>query len=99
MSDSPLKSRSDKVCRLVYVVHTETRCLETQHLAGSTPHKWGGHITHQMCCSTFDAGNLQVRFDEGRVSRTTVLLSLLLYWPKWFCAARSSKLLSVRLGP
>ncbi|HEV2990460.1 MAG TPA: hypothetical protein VG759_18640, partial [Candidatus Angelobacter sp.] len=29
-----------------------------------------------------DAGNLQVRFDEGRVSRTTVLLSLLLYWLK-----------------
>ena len=27
-----------------------------------------------------DAGNLEVRFDEGRVSRTTVLLSLLLYW-------------------
>ena len=31
-----------------------------------------------------DAGNLQVRFDEGRVSRTTVLLSLLLYWQKGF---------------
>jgi len=34
-----------------------------------------------------DAGNLQVRFDEGRVSRTTVLLSLLLYWLNGFALA------------
>ena len=26
-----------------------------------------GHITHQMCSSTFDAGDLHVRFDERDV--------------------------------
>ena len=36
-------------------------------LVRSAPHKFGEHISHQMCSNTFDASNAPVRFDERDV--------------------------------
>ena len=43
------------------------RDVVPQCFPSSTPHNYGRHITHQMWCTTFDAGNLHVRFDERRL--------------------------------
>ena len=43
------------------------RLVVLQRFPSSTPHNYRRHITHQMWCTTFDAGNLHVRFDERRL--------------------------------
>ena len=39
--------------------------LPRQARGGPTPHFYRDHMTHQMCSSTFDAGNLHIRHCEG----------------------------------
>jgi hypothetical protein len=39
-------------------------CRAWQRYPGPTPHNYRRHITHKMWCTTFDAGNPHVRFDE-----------------------------------
>jgi hypothetical protein len=41
------------------------RHVVLQHLPNSTPHNYQRHITHQMWCTTFDAGKLPVRICAG----------------------------------
>src|ERR1700737_1007543 len=57
----PLKMGSDSICLCYGPRPTKT---QNTNLTGSRPHKWGGHITHQMCSSTFDAGKPHVQFER-----------------------------------
>src|SRR5215467_6090662 len=63
MSDLLWESRSDK-CGVRLCCAQLCMLVENSGFTSSRPHKCGDHITHQMCSSTFDAGNLPVRFDE-----------------------------------